>query len=267
MRRPAVPERAAPPGPPRATTAVHHVSVEPPSADPSDQDLDRSGLSRLRLLRLLRERPTASDGPGALGVQELAQLTGLHANTVRAHLDRLVAEGSVQRRPEQRAVPGRPRLTYFAVPRPDPQADNRSYRLLAEMLTGLISTSLPDARDASVEAGRSWGHYLAEKPAPHRRTDEAKAVQGLLTTLKEVGFSPELSGDDVSGRTVLLHSCPFLEVAEAHRDVVCAIHLGLMQGALSEMRAPVTAGRLEPFVAPSLCVAHLVGTPPAQLNS
>jgi predicted ArsR family transcriptional regulator len=58
-------------------------------------------------------------------------------------------------------------------------------------------------------------------------------------------------------REIWLRHCPFREVAEAHRDVVCAVHLGLMQGALAEMRAPLTADRLEPFVEPSLCVARL----------
>jgi predicted ArsR family transcriptional regulator len=54
-----------------------------------------------------------------------------------------------------------------------------------------------------------------------------------------------------------LRQCPFREVAQQHQDVVCALHLGLMQGALAQMRAPVTADRLEPFAEPGLCVAHL----------
>lgn len=232
-------------------------SVERRAVDPTEPDLTRAGVSRLRLLRLLRETPAGPEGQGGLGVQELAERTGLHVNTVRAHLDRLVAEGTVLRHTQPRSAPGRPRLAFTAAPRPDPEADERSYRLLAEMLTGLVTSAVPEARQASVEAGRAWGRYLAERPAPYRRTDEAQAVQSLLATLDEVGFSPELDPDDDRGRTVLLRHCPFLEVAEAHRDVVCSIHLGLMQGALAELRAPVTADRLEPFVAPSLCVAHL----------
>ncbi len=39
--------------------------------------------------------------------------------------------------------------------------------------------------------------------------------------------------------------------------MVCEIHLGLMQGALGELRAPVEAVSLEPFVSPNLCVARL----------
>jgi hypothetical protein len=34
-----------------------------------------------------------------------------------------------------------------------------------------------------------------------------------------------------------------------------------MQGALTAMRAPVTVDRLDPFVEPDLCVAHLAPAP------
>jgi predicted ArsR family transcriptional regulator len=39
--------------------------------------------------------------------------------------------------------------------------------------------------------------------------------------------------------------------------VVCPIHLGLMQGALEAWNAPVTVDRLEAFVEPDLCLAHI----------
>lgn len=214
------------------------------------QDATRAGVSRLRILQLLRQ------SPDELGVQDLAERVGLHANTVRFHLDRLVAEGLVLRHVQDRTEPGRPRLAFTAAARPDAQRDQRSYRLLAEILASFVAGAVPDPAAAATEAGRTWGHYLSERPAPYRRTSEEDAVPELLRILNEVGFAPELSQDDAHG-TVLLRHCPFLEVAEAHREVVCSVHLGLMQGALAEMRAPITADRLEPFVEPSLCVAHL----------
>jgi predicted ArsR family transcriptional regulator len=51
--------------------------------------------------------------------------------------------------------------------------------------------------------------------------------------------------------------CPFLEVAEEHEDVVCAMHLGLMRGVLERREAPLGVRDLEPLVAPGLCLAHL----------
>ena len=58
-------------------------------------------------------------------------------------------------------------------------------------------------------------------------------------------------------RKILLHHCPFREVAESNQRVVCAVHLGMLKGALAEMGAPLQATRLEPFVKPTLCIAHL----------
>jgi predicted ArsR family transcriptional regulator len=59
---------------------------------------------------------------------------------------------------------------------------------------------------------------------------------------------------------IRLRHCPFLELAEGYDQVVCAIHLGLMQGALTALGAAVTATRLEPFAEPGACLAHLQPT-------
>ena len=67
-------------------------------------------------------------------MQELAGRFGLHVNTVRFHLDRLVADGLVARHAEQRTEPGRPRLTFTAVAPAGTAKDKRSYRLLASIL-------------------------------------------------------------------------------------------------------------------------------------
>lgn len=223
-------------------------------SDEPQQDGSRAGASRLRILQTLRRSVEGQ------GVQELAEQVGLHVNTVRFHLERLVAEGVVARHVEDRTKPGRPRLTYTASATPGSHGDKRSYRLLAEILASFVSASLPNAAAAGREAGRTWGHYLTERPGPFRRTDDGAALQELLRILDDIGFVPELvdAGPD---REIWLRHCPFLEVAEEHRDVVCAVHLGLMQGALAELRSQITVDRLEPFVEPSLCVAKIHGAP------
>jgi predicted ArsR family transcriptional regulator len=220
----------------------------PPRGDPQ-QDAARAGVSRQRILGLLR----AADGP--VGVQQLADQTGLHPNTIRFHLDRLAGEDLVERRVEERSEPGRPRATFIATPRPDPTRDRRNYQFLAEILTGHLSGTAADPQRAAMEAGRAWGRHLVERSAPFQRVSEEEAVAQLLRILDEIGFMPALDADDP--RRVLVPNCPFRELAEGHREVVCSIHLGLMRGALAEMGAPVTAGKLLPFVEPSLCVALL----------
>ena len=233
------------------------VRVDQPLRD-APADGVRAHASRLRILQTLRQHP---DG---LGAQDVATAVGLHLNTVRFHLDRLVADGVVNSHAEDRTEPGRPRLNYAAVGLPGSHGDTRSYRLLAAMLAALISESVPKAAEAARAAGQVWGGHLAERPDRSRRSDEDDAISQLLRILDEVGFDPQLTpelGVGEGSRAIHLHHCPFLEIAKEHRDIVCSMHLGLMQGALAEMQASVTVRRLEAFVKPSLCVATLAKVP------
>lgn len=204
------------------------------------------GSRRVQVLGLLRSAGRS------LSAAEVAEATGLHLNTARFHLDALVDERLAERASEPREHPGRPRILYSAEgPAPGP----RSYALLAEMLTGLVA-SLTDVGPAAVSAGQAWGRHLIERPAPSEHVDAEEAVARLDRVLTAIGFAPEVRSS-ADGAELRLHHCPFREVAEKHTDVVCSIHLGLMQGALGELQAPLAATSLEPFVTPNLCVARL----------
>jgi predicted ArsR family transcriptional regulator len=208
------------------------------------------GTRRADVLSHLRE------SPGPLSVAQVAKQAALHVNTARFHLDRLVADGLVERTVEDRDVPGRPRILY--APRASAPGP-RSFRLLAEMLTGLVASMDRDGT-AVVETGRAWGRHLVERPPPSAEVDAKEAEERLRALLDDVGFRPE-SLQLANGVEMRLHHCPFREVAEPHTDVVCQLHLGLMQGALAEIRAPLTADSLEPLVTPTMCVARLHSAP------
>ncbi len=207
------------------------------------------GRSRARVLDLLRE------AGAPLSVQDVATRSGLHSNTARFHLDALAGAGLATREPQPRGAPGRPSIAYQATGAAWP-AGERRYRLLAEMLSSLVAGMMPDPAAAATEAGREWGRYLTESSPPYQRPDAAQAIRELAATLAGIGFAPEVVTEGARAR-VLLHDCPFREVARQHQAVVCSLHLGLMQGALARMRAPVTADRLEPFAGPGLCITHL----------
>lgn len=215
----------------------------------TDPPLPTLGESRGRVLDVLR----ALDRPA--GVHEIAERVGLHSNTARFHLDGLVDAGLAERQAQGEGRPGRPPMVYVATPSVV-QAGQRSYRLLAEMLTGLLTDSLPEPGGAAERAGEAWGRYLAQRPAPGQTVDAAEGVRRLVAVLDEVGFEPG-PVEDAERPVIPLRHCPFREVAQQHRDVVCSLHLGLMRGVLAETRAPLSADRLEPFVEPSLCLATL----------
>ena len=207
------------------------------------------GQSRARILGLLR----AGDAP--LGVREVADRTGLHQNTARFHLDALADAGLATRQARPRATPGRPCVAYRATANGGASGERR-YRLLAEMLTAMIAGVMPGPGEAAAEAGRQWGRYLTEQPAPYQSAGADEAIARLIATMAEIGFAPEVV-EDGDGYQLRLRQCPFREVAESHQDVVCKLHLGLMRGVLDQMRAPVTADQVRPFAEPSGCIAHI----------
>lgn len=221
------------------------IPDRPLLTDPVDAAPRPLGRSRSAVLACLRE----ADGP--VGVTEAAEAAGLHVNTARFHLDALVDDGLAERRTEEAAGPGRPRILYSARSR---AADVRSYRLLARMLAELVAALDPKGASAAA-AGRMWGHHLVDGPAPGEDLDADEALRRLQELMAQVGFEPELL--DGGEPRVRIHHCPFHEVAQEKPGVVCAVHLGLMQGALEELRAPLEVVGLDPFVTGQECLARL----------
>ena len=212
-----------------------------------------AGVSRTAVLELLRSRREP------WGVGAVAQHVGLHPNTVRSHLDLLVESGYAVRRSEAPRGPGRPRMVYEATAASD---DGTNYRLLAEVLARHLVATSERPGEAAVNAGRGWAlsqpRAGAARPAGAPPISEQDAVAAVVRMLADSGFGPEVSAD---GTVINLHHCPFRELALSHPDVVCGAHLGIIQGALAELGAPVQATRLVPFVEPDLCVTTLSAVP------
>ncbi len=208
-------------------------------------------VSRFRILEELRVH-------GPLDSRQLGRLIGLHPNTVRSHADQLVEAGLVRTVTASAAGRGRPRLLYEVVGESAPVQQD-GYQLLAQMLASYLA-GIDQPQVVAESAGRAWGSYLADKPPPFARISEEEATEKVVQLFSRLGFMPEAQkGPD--GRKVLLHRCPFRAVAESNQQVVCGVHLGMLKGALKEMGAALEATRLEPFVEPTLCVAHLQRRP------
>jgi predicted ArsR family transcriptional regulator len=202
--------------------------------------------SRVALLEALQASAEALDAA------ELAAAIGLHVNTVRSHLRVLEQAELVVRSIEPRSEPGRPRVLYTAAA-PTAAEDAERYRLMARMLASFIAANVPDPAAAAEETGWQWGRHLGPRPEPFTRTSEAQARQALLGLLDDLGFAPRIGADPDE---VELRHCPFRDVAEAHPEVACALHLGLMRGALAQMDAPLAVDELLPFVDPDRCLAR-----------
>ena len=202
--------------------------------------------SRSALLQTLRDQvePTT--------LAALVALAGLHENTVREHLDALVRDGLVRRQAEAPSGRGRPAWLYEATGADVPGA--AEYAGLAATLAAAIHRASASPTDDAVEAGRDWGHELArQRGAEPARTARA-ARREVVALLDEVGFAPEADARD---SVVRLTRCPLLEAAHKYPDVVCGVHLGLVQGALEEYGADPDGTELLPFAEPGACRLHL----------
>lgn len=205
---------------------------------------------RADVLALLRETDQQLD------IADIADRLGIHVNTARFHLETLVRNGQVSRTTADRGTPGRPPQVFQAVRGMDPLGP-RHYRVLAEVLAAALAVD-PDPRGRAVEAGRFWGRQQAEAVEAPEGVDET--LDQLMWMLDDLGFAPERV--DADGAQIGLRHCPFLELAVERSDVVCPVHLGLMQGAMDSWGSPVTVDRLEAFVEPDLCMAHLSSSLP-----
>lgn len=205
---------------------------------------------RREVLRLLRG---ATD---PLSIVAIADVLGVHPNTVRFHLDSLLGEGLVEQVELSRKGPGRPPLMFRAVRQMD-RGGMRHYRLLAEILTAALAADR-NPRAKALAAGRAWGRRPdAGQPTPPGGAPTVdETIDHLVEALDGLGFAPERRDTDGEHLIGLRH-CPFLELAENRTSVICPVHLGLMQGAIESWGAAVTVDRLEPFAEPDLCLAHL----------
>lgn len=200
--------------------------------------------SRAALLETLQAQPE----PTSLAA--LVSSTGLHANTLREHLEALERAGLVSRRPAAPEGRGRPAWLYEAT---EPDTRSEYAGLAAALASTLQRTSAAPAEDAMV-AGVEWGHELAEKHGPPARRTAAAARRQVVALLEDIGFAPE---PDARASVVRLTRCPLLEAAEKYPDVVCGVHLGIVRGALEAYGADPTGTALMPFAEPGACRLHL----------
>ena len=195
-------------------------SIKPGHLDDEPTDPSTS-KPRRRLLKLLRR----SDTP--LDVYQLAEVTGLHITTVRAHLDLLAKAGQVTVQKTPRTTRGRPRTVDTARTEEAPARRVPTARRLARR----SPRSHPTHPPTTSRKGRPG---LAASLIPTTNTtDPDETAHRIVDLFTEMNFDPELvdPAPATGEREIRLRACPYRDVAREHPDVVCAIHLGLLQGA------------------------------------
>lgn len=181
-------------------------------------------------------------------IRELSAQLDLHENTIRMHLTALHRDGHIR----QTAVSVTP-----ARGRPATQWEARGqgsspYVALVKVLAHQLRKESDNPRAAAEEAGVSWGHALAEQHATNHGSESRTPEDTVVEILRNEGFAPERDGNTVDFR-----QCPLIEAAGADPEIVCAVHLGMVTGALDRLGARDGGSTLEPFSAPGTCTLRL----------
>jgi predicted ArsR family transcriptional regulator len=195
--------------------------------------------TRYRLYRYLR----LSGRP--VPIRELASRLSLHPNTLRPHLRRLEEAGLVASETRKGPTVGRPQTVYTAVEIEG--REGRDYRLLADVLVGLLTGTRQ--RQRAREQAREWGAYLVGRsvPKPGARRPAGPNLAVLQEALSEAGFDPRFRRAGTREVQITLRDCPFRDLLDEHRELVCAIHEGLLEGMLGASRPPLTMASFEPL--------------------
>ena len=201
--------------------------------------------TRHRLYRYLR----LSGRP--VSVREMALRLSLHPNTLRPHLRRLEEAGLVASETSRDATVGRPQVLYTVVERDD--AEGRDYRLLADILAGLLTGRR--ARDRAQAQAREWGAFLAGRtiPRPGARRAAGPNLAMLQEALAEAGFDPRFRRRSAKSVEISMRDCPFRDLLDEHRELVCAVHLGLLEGILGASRPSLALTSFQPLEDRTTC--------------
>ena len=197
-------------------------------------------------------------------VSELAKMIRVHGNTVRFHLESLLADGLIEveeQALEKRSV-GRPAVRYPAIARVAP-SQIRHTETLVKLFLGDLAAD-PEGAARAEEIGKRWGRTRAEEIDARVRPGAPEGdLKALSSLLEDMGFE----SDPPANSQMLVKTCPFIgdmqpgEVAknaaggeeEDTLPPVCAVHLGVMKGALEEWGADTQVAELTPFAQADRC--------------
>lgn len=189
-----------------------------------------SNYSRVEILHLVQDRPRRT-------VSELVSATTLHPNTIREHLQRLMDEGYVFSETEHRTTRGRPRVLYSAS-------------------DGEQSCSMIQRRKARAAAERGdLMRRVLPGETPELRTDALHQIDALVEDLIDSGFDPLVDEREL---TIDLTPCQHASAQAEHREVLCSVHLGIMQSVLNAAGGPLSVDGMRSSCDPTQCIVQLL---------
>jgi predicted ArsR family transcriptional regulator len=149
----------------------------------------------------------------------LADIVGVHMNTVRPHVQAMENDGILQSRQREAQGPGRRVIEYFL--REPLSVAETDLMAMAELLAAALARAQVDPEQLK-KIGSDWGRYLSGRPGDQ---DPAKHVPAVLARF---GYNTTVEADQVRLERCL---CPFVS-PDAPLNV-CALIEGVVEGALA----------------------------------
>lgn len=222
---------------PRETAPPHEIANTAMSFPPGDGAA--ASISQQRVLSKIRSLGGRASAAG------LAKELGLHVTTVRNHLTALEESGMVTAIPVAERRRGRPTLEYVVVLDAVRDAQGALLSAFAESAVGK-----PELIEQIGQKMADWIESItASGPENSAGTNGAARSDGPLERLHGVflmlGFHPLRVGDSLTLRT-----CPFLDAATDHPEVICQIHAAVAQRLANADGLPGVQVNLAPFASP-----------------
>ncbi len=225
-----------------------------------------------------------------LSAEDIADVLKIHVNTVRSHILILFEAGLIDQNVIESNRPGRPSIKYSSGERETEL--NGGYGFLTSVLVGELATK-SFGKDFAMNAGKQWGKYFTPQIKPGKVVDISEGIEILKGLLIKLGFEPTMEGlqkpkekkldsvkaleetraveianwaetgsrhsigIDNTDRVIHLNRCPFRQAAQEHGDIVCGIHLGIVNGVFENLGLSSVNVKLSPFTGPMECTLKL----------
>jgi predicted ArsR family transcriptional regulator len=167
---------------------------------------------RLRVVRHI-------DDHGPSSVTELAQVVGVHVNTVRPHVQALESDGILQSRQRQARGPGRRVIEYYL--REPLSVAESDFMAMAELLAAALARAQVGPEQLR-RIGSDWGRYLSGRPG------EQDPAERLPSVLARFGYRTTVESELVQLERCL---CPLVS-PDAPLNI-CSLIEGVVEGALA----------------------------------
>lgn len=197
--------------------------------------------SRVKILETIRRDASPRDAT------ELADIVGLHPNTVRSHLRQLEAAGLVRARRDAQGKPGRPHIVFEGTHAADQDSSTlEAYRLLANVLAQSVAADGPDPAMRAEAAAQA---------VARDHTAGGGSVGQAVRFLTRLGFDP-LVRERAPATEIVMRACPFEDLGPDQLELACSVHRGLIRGVLRREAEAERAG-VELHAQPGNCVARV----------